>query len=130
MKTFLKGSFTRFFQKMAPGGGGGFLPDFTRCGTNYLHTSLLNGYDKNNFSDCKSIFFRFSAPKMGGVHMKTFSKRSFTRFSQKMAPGGGAFYRISPDVALTTCIQLYSKCTQKAIFWTAEAFVLDSAPPK
>ena len=41
--------------------------------------------------------------------MKTFLKGSFTRFSQKMAFGGGAFYQISPDVALTTCIQLYSK---------------------
>ena len=62
--------------------------------------------------------------------MKTFSKGSFTRFFQKMAPGGGAFYQISPDVALTTCIQRYSKGTQKAIFWTAKACFLDSAPPK
>ena len=39
--------------------------------------------------------------------MKTSSKDSFTRFFQKMAPGGGgAFYQISPDVVLTTCIQL------------------------
>ena len=62
--------------------------------------------------------FGFSAPKIGGVLIKTFSKGSFTRFFQKMAPGGGAFYQVSPDVALTTCIQLYSKSTQKAIFWT------------
>ena len=49
MKTFSKGSFTRFFQKMAPGGGGGVLPDFTRRGTNYLHTTLLKKYPKSNF---------------------------------------------------------------------------------
>ena len=47
-------------------------------------------------------------------------KGSFTRFFQKMAPGGGAFYHISPDMALTTCIQLYSKRTQKAIFGLRE----------
>ena len=64
--------------------------------------------------------------------MKTFSKGSSTRFLQKMAPGGGggAFYQISPDVALTTCIQLYSKSTQKGIFWTPKAFFVDSAPRK
>ena len=62
--------------------------------------------------------------------MKTFSKGLFTRFFQKKAPGGRAFYQISPDVALTTCIQLYSKGTQKAMFWTADACNLDSAPPK
>ena len=63
--------------------------------------------------------------------MKTFLKGSFTRFFPKNGPGGGgAFYQILPDVALTTCIQLYSKCTQKAIYWTGKAFVLDSAPPK
>ena len=55
--------------------------------------------------------------------MKTVLKGSFTRVFQKMAAGGGgAFYQISPDVALTTCIQIYSKCTQKAIFWTLRAF--------
>ena len=61
------------------------------------------------------MFFHFSAPKIGGVLMKTFSKGSFTRFFQKMAPEEGAFYQISPDVALTTCIQLYSKSTKNAI---------------
>ena len=88
MKTFSKGSFTRFFPKNGPGGGG-VLPDFTRCGTNYLHTTLLKGYPKSNFLDCKSMFFRFSARKMGGVRMKTFSKGSFTRLFQKKAPVGG-----------------------------------------
>ena len=51
------------------------------------------------------MFFGFSAPKIGGVLMKTFLKGSFRRFFRKMAPGGGAFYQISPDVALTTCMQ-------------------------
>ena len=37
--------------------------------------------------------------------METFSKGSFTRLFQKMAPEGGAFYQISPDVALTTGMQ-------------------------
>ena len=83
------------------------------------------------------MFFRFSAPKIGWVLRKTLLKGSFTRFFQKIAPGGGgggggggAFYQISPDVALTTCIQLYSKRTKKAIFWTPKACYLDSAPPK
>ena len=64
--------------------------------------------------------------------MKTVLKGSFTRFFQKKAAGGGggAFYQISPDVALTTCIQIYSKRTQKAIFWTPAACFLNSAPPK
>ena len=87
MKTFSKGSFTRFFQKMAPGGG--HLPDFTRRGTNYLHTNLLKTYTKSNFLDSGSMFFGFSAPKIGGVLMKTLLKGSFTRFFQKLAPGGG-----------------------------------------
>ena len=110
-KTFSKGSFTRFFQKMAPGGGGGVLPDFTRCGTNYLHTTLLKKHPKSNFLDANSMFFRFSAPKIGGVLTKTFSKGSFTRFFQRMSPGGEAFYQISPDVALTTCMQLILEMT-------------------
>ena len=46
IKTFYKGSFTHFFQKKAPGGG--VLPDFTRRGNNYLHTSLLKTYQKSN----------------------------------------------------------------------------------
>ena len=49
------------------------------------------------------MYFGFSAPKTGGVLTKTFSK--------KMAPGGGAFYQISPDVALTTCMQLLLEMT-------------------
>ena len=73
MKTFSKGSFTRFFQKMAPGGGG-VLPDFTRRGTNYLHTTLLKRYPKFNFLDSESMFSGFSAPEIGGVLRKTFSK--------------------------------------------------------
>ena len=62
--------------------------------------------------------------------MKTFSKGSFTRFFQRMAPGGGGIYQISPDVALTTCIQMYSKRTQKTISRTPRACVFDPARPK
>ena len=47
-----------------------------------------------------SFVFGFSAPKIGGAPPKTFSKGSFTRFFPKKTPGGGAFYQISPDVAL------------------------------
>ena len=60
MTTFSKGPFTRFFQKMAPGGG--HLPDFTRRGTNYLHTILFKTYPKSNFLDSSSMFFLDSAP--------------------------------------------------------------------
>ena len=60
-KTFSKGSFTRFLQKNGPGRGG-VLPDFTRCGTNYLHTTLLKTYQRSNLLDCVSMFFGFSAP--------------------------------------------------------------------
>ena len=35
------------------------------------------------------MFFFFSAPKTGGVLMKTFSKPSFTHSFPKMAPRGG-----------------------------------------
>ena len=62
------------------------------------------------------MFPGFSAPKIGGVLVKKISEGSFTRFfKQKCPPGGGAFYQIPPDVALTTCIQLCSKNTQGAI---------------
>ena len=129
-KTLLKGSFTCFYEKMAPGGGG-ILSDFTRRGTNYLHTTLLITYPKSNFFGLWRMCLGFSAPKIGGVLTKTLLKGSFARFFHKMAPGGvGAFYQISPDVALTTCIQPYSKRTKKAIFWTLEGYVLDSAPRK
>ena len=70
MKTFSKPSFTHFFQRMAPGGGG--LPDFTRCGTNYLHTPLLKKYPKSKSLDSNGMFSRFSAPKIGGVLMTHF----------------------------------------------------------
>ena len=129
MKTFSKGSFTRFLPKKWPRGEG-HLPDFTRRGTNYLHTNLLKTYPKSNFLDSDSICFGFSDPKIGGVLTKTLLKGSFTRFFPKNGPGGGAFYQISPDVAPTTCIQIYSKRTQKAISWTHTASVLDLAPPK
>ena len=100
MKTFPKPSFTHFFQKNGPWGG--VLPDFTRCGTNYLHTALLKKYPKSKSFDSNVMFFRFSAPKIGRVVMKTLSKPSFTHFFQKNGPRGGGVYQISPDVALTT----------------------------
>ena len=117
-----------FFPKNGRRGGG--LPDFTRRGTNYLHTPLLKAYPESKSLDSIGMFFGFSAPKIGGVLMKTFSKPSFTHLFQRMAPGGGGFYQISPDVALTTCIHLYSKSTQRANLWTPTACLLDSAPPK
>ena len=48
-----------FFPKKWPrgGGGGGVLPDFTRRGTNYLHTTLLKTYPKSKFLDSESMFF-------------------------------------------------------------------------
>ena len=58
------------------------------------------------------MFFRFSGPKIGGALMKTFSKGSFSGFVPKNGPpGGGTFYQISPDVALTTCMQLLLEMT-------------------
>ena len=127
MKTFSKPSFTHFLQKWPAGGG---VPDFTRCGTNYLHTPLLKKYPKSKSLDSNGMFFGFNAPKTGGVLMKTFSQPSFTHFSQKWPPGGGGVYQISPDVALTTCIHLSSKSTQRANLWTLTACFLDSTPPK
>ena len=82
---------------MAPGGGG-VLPDFTRRGTNYLHTNLLKKYPKSNFLVSNSMCFGFSAPNIGGVLTKTLLKGSFTRFFQKMAPGGGG---VLPDFTQT-----------------------------
>ena len=76
---------------MAPGGGG--LPDFTRRGTNYLHTPLLKKYPKSKYLDSNGMFFGFNAPKTGGVVMKTFSKPSFTHFPEKCPPGGRGFTR-------------------------------------
>ena len=128
MKTFSKPSFTHFFQRMAPGGGG--LPDFTRRGTNYLHTPLLKKYPKSKSLHSIGMFFGFSAPKMGEIPMKTSSKPSFTHFSKEWPPGGGGVYQISPDGALTTCIHLYAKSNQRANLWTLSACPLDSAPPK
>ena len=92
MRKFSKPSFTHFFQKMAPPGGGG-LPDFTRRGTNYLHTPLLKKFPKSKSLDSMGMFFGFSAPKIGGVLMKTFSKPSFTHFFQNNGPRGGEFTR-------------------------------------
>ena len=74
------------------------------------------------------MFFGFSAPKKWGVHMKTFSKGSFIRFFPKNGPGGGgAFYQISSDVALTT----YPKTGQNSGFWSLleKGRVRGSPPP-
>ena len=121
MKTFSKGSFSRFLPKNGPRGGA-----FYQISPDVTLTTCVQLYSKDTpkaiFWTAKACFFGFSAPKLGGVRMKTFSKGSFARFSQKMAPGGGGVYQSSPDVALTTCIQLYSKRTEKAIFWTANFF--------
>ena len=95
---------------MAPQGGG-VLPDFTRRGTNYLRTTLLKTYQKSKLLDSISMCFEISAPKIGGFLTKIFSKGSFTRFPEKIAPGGGAFYQISPHVALSTCMQLLLEMT-------------------
>ena len=91
MKTFSKPSFTHFSQRMAPPGGG--LPDFTRRGTNYLHTPLLRNYPKSKSlgSNCISIGLR--APKIGEVLIKTYSKPSLTHSAQKNGPRGGEFTR-------------------------------------
>ena len=86
-KTFPKPSFTHFFHKNGPRGGG--LPDFTRRGTNYLHTPLLKTSPGSKLLVSDGMLLRFSAPKIGGVRMKTFSKPSFTHFFQKWPPGGG-----------------------------------------
>ena len=107
-KKFSKGSFTRFSPKMAPAGGG-ILSDFTRRGTNYLHTTLLRTYRKSNFLGCKSMSFRVSAPKMGGGPFERLIYPCYPKNGPQR--GGGPFYLISPDVALTTCMQLLLEMT-------------------
>ena len=59
------------------------------------NVTLLKKYPKSNFLDHDSMFFGLSAPKIGKVLTKTFSKGSFTRFTPKNGPrgGGGAFAR-------------------------------------
>ena len=104
-----KGEGVRPNQGLGPGRGPSTY-DFT--GQNV--TSLKKD-PKDNFLDLHGMCFGFSAPKIGRVLMKTFPKPSFTHSVQKNGPGGGGVYQISPDVALTTCIQLYSKsCMQVA----------------
>ena len=63
VKRFSKPSFTHWFQKMPPPGGG--LPYFTRGGTNYLHTPLLKKYPKSKSLDFYGMFSGFSAPELG-----------------------------------------------------------------
>ena len=76
------------------------------------------------------MFFGFSAPKIEGVLMKTFSKGSFTPLVKKTAPGGGAFYQIPPDVALTTCIQLYPNNYPKSKFWDSRSMIFGFSASK
>ena len=93
------------------------------------NVTLLKKYPKSNFFHSNGMFFGFSAPKIGRVLIENISKTLiYPFFLKKMAPGGGG-YQISPDVALTTCIHLYSKSTQRASLWTLSACFLDSAPP-
>ena len=58
------------------------------------------------------MFSGFSAPKKRGGSQENIFKRVIYPFFPKSAPqGGGAFYQISPDVSLTTCIQLLLETT-------------------
>ena len=80
-----------FFPKNSPEGGG--LPDVTRRGTNYLHTTLLKTYPKDDFSDSKSIFSWIQRPQnRGGPHENIFKRLIYPCFP-KMAGGGGRFTR-------------------------------------
>ena len=129
VKTFSTGSFTRFFQKMGPpGGGGGILPDFTRCGTNYLQTTLLKKYPKKQlFGVQKHIVWIQRPQNRGGPHDNIFKRLIYPFFPKNGPPGGGgAFYQISPDVALTTCIQLYPKSN----FLDSESIFFGFSAPK
>ena len=88
MKTFSKGSFTRFFRKMAPGGRG-HLPDFTRRGTNYLHTNLLKTYPKSNFFGLRKHVFWIQRPQNRGGPHENIIERVIYSFFPKNGPGGG-----------------------------------------
>ena len=111
MKNIFKRLIYPFFPKNGQQGGG-VLPDFTRRGTNYLHTTLLKKYPKSNFLDSQSMFFGFSTPKIrGGPHKNIFKRLIYPFFPKNGPRGGGAFYQISPDVALTTCMQLLLEMT-------------------
>ena len=130
MKTFSKGSVTRFPQNVARGGGG-VLPDFTRRGTNYLHTTLLKSYPKTYLFDHKRMFFRCSAPRTGGVLMNTLSKGSFTRFVPKNGPrGGGRFFRFHQTWHQLPAYN-FTENVQKCKFFRLQKHVsLNWAPPK
>ena len=96
-------------QKWPPGRG---LQDFTRRGTNYLHKPLLKKYAKSKPLDSRGMFCGFSAPKIGGVHGKPFSKPSFTHFFQKWPPGGGGlpdFNRRGTNYLHTPLLKKYPK---------------------
>ena len=84
MKTFSQPSFTHFFQRMAPGGGVYQISALTTC----IHF-YSKKYPKSKSLHSIGMFFGFSAPKIGGVLIKTFSKPSFTHFFKKNGPRGG-----------------------------------------
>ena len=93
------------------------------------NVTLIRTYLKAIFWTPLTCLIGFSTPRIGGVLTKTFPKPSFTHFFHKNGPRGGV-YHISPDVALTTCIHLHSKSTQRANLWTRTACFLDSARRK
>ena len=104
------------------------LPDFTRCGTNYLHTPLLEIYPESKSLDFIGLFFGFSAPKIGRGLMKTFSTPSFTHFSQKWPPGGGGlpdFTRCGTNYLHTPLLKKYPE--SKSLDFLTACF-LDSTP--
>ena len=130
METFPKPPFTHCFHKSGPPrGGGGALQDFTRCGSNYLHTASLKKYPESKAFDSTGILFGSSAPKIGRVLMKTFSKPSFTHFFQKKTPGGG-FLPVSTRCGTNYLHTPLLKKFPKATPWTPRACFFDSAPPK
>ena len=91
MKTFWKPSFTHFFQKMAPGGGGYQIsPDVALTTCIHLYPKK---YPKNKSLDSNGMFSGFSAPKIGGILIENFFKTLIYPFFPKMAPRGGGLTR-------------------------------------
>ena len=74
---------------------------------------------------------RIQRPQKRGVsHVNIFKRLIYPIFSMNGPGAEGAFHQISPDVVLTTCIQLYSEGPKKAIFSTQKTFDFDAAPPR
>ena len=97
-------------------------------------TTCIQLYSKRTkkaiFRTPKACFFGFSALKIGGGPHEDIFKRLIYPFLPKNCPGGGAFYQISRDVAITTCIQLYSNCTREAIFGLHKHVFFEFSAPK